>query len=386
MYKVDIYGDRIETPDSHSTKEALLLQQANKETTSSILDMNASPWVNSNNTTPPLYGDQSLDAVHIQAELNSMSKIQDSEPRAPYTPVPKNLDIPFFSPLVQSIVSQVSYATVEKLSAGIVIGVSLIVISSSVSWVYWLNQTLFNFMASLFGQGILGWFVIFGMILAYSLEKFYTLEIGRYSKIIVDNKKGSVDYHILRNLADLQVSYKDMQWLKNNNTFSNGHLQILIRSKKEQLLQDILNTLPEVVNELYASGKIKQLNTIEFDSYLLMTEETFESLYNKLQETIPYGTLSEMPQRPIGLLTRIWLRAQELHMRMMRHNISKDTWYKKVFSQVITSENVLARSIMCIFTYGWQLVPYIGRSKKNFKYTRGIHVKLPKEIPSTKIS
>ena len=62
-----------------------------------------------------------------------MSKIQDSEPRAPYTPVPKNLDIPFFSPLVQSIVSQVSYATVEKLSAGILIGVSLIVISSSVS-------------------------------------------------------------------------------------------------------------------------------------------------------------------------------------------------------------------------------------------------------------
>ena len=207
-----------------------------------------------------------------------------------------------------------------------------------------------------------------------SLEKLYTIKIGRYSKINVDHKKGSVDYHILRNLAELQLSAKDLELLKNNSNASREELHKLIQSKKNQLLQDIFQTLPDVINELYSSGKIQYVNTIEFNSYLLMIEEIYQAVHTTLQRSFPHVEIIEMPKKPIGILPGIGLRAQDIKLRMVRYTMPRDTWYKKILSPIVTSEKFFIQALSCIFTYGGLLVPVVGRTKKDFKYTRGIQI------------
>ena len=76
----------------------------------------------------------------------------------------------------------------------------------------------------------------------------------------------------------------------------------MIEGKKELLKKDIIDTLRELIQELYSSGQVKKLDTIILDSYLLMNDKMYESMKENLRENFPDVTLIDIEESPVGII------------------------------------------------------------------------------------
>lgn len=90
--------------------------------------------------------------------------------------------------------------------------------------------------------------VFLGAFCLWIIEFLCTLNVGKFSKIITDQKTGTMHYHIERNAQELKEA---------------GYFG---------MAREVQNVLRDAVNELYNSGKIQTFDTIILDSYLLTNE------------------------------------------------------------------------------------------------------------------